>query len=430
MVAAALAGGAAATILGGIFGSSAAKKAARARQAALNQLTDLQRREFDFRAAETRAGMQRTGALQDQGYAAGAANEAATFDDILAQIRAGFDEQLALDDGAFGRSIGAQRETADQMRAARGGRNVVQDRARSAYDAAIGAENARQAGFRSAAEGAAGDTIARSGSGGFATDRASAVAQRLADLAVAVSSGVPAENLTTTSSLAPLVQAEMAKRISAGRERAMQIAGAGANLSGYSDAFDAGGRRIADLGDRLTALDLQARASASALPAEMQAQQAIYRNAAANADDTGSMLSANLGDRLSLIDSDRSARGDINQRFRSGMTDIIGQRGDRNAQILGNFYDRSLTSESDYTGERIGASQSYENTNRELTNYQIGNTTGSNFLGDMLSTIGPMAMSAGISQGVGTKLSNLFRTPSLGGTVRTGARSPLVATIG
>lgn len=350
---------------------SAARAGARRQQQIMNEMTGVQRDEFDRRMRYAAESDVRTGGLLDRQYADTSALEDRTFAEMLEQDRAGYDDQLGIGRAAFDTRMLADNGLITEGRRIRLEQNAISN-----------AERDRQRGFQGQADDLA---AALPGRIGFDAQRAAAIGAtaRRAAIADEAMTGPVAPGV---KGLDPMTAAMIASETSRGQGEAATDARSAAAFSARGDAFAGAERDLGSFADALSSLTQRAQLSRASLGDELA---------------VGSTERAQAGDRrdfaVSLGDRTADQRGRTEGNYRDAMRSTISGSAERLGDALGRFFDRSLGSEDTMTSGLIGSSNRYEGTRVQLGNYRMGNTTAYSPLGNlvgMINAAGQRAVSA------------------------------------
>jgi len=365
--------GAASSLAGSLFGNSAAKKTQRARQGILDNLvTTVQRPQFDFRMANTRAGDRTQLDLSQQGLNARLGNRSAGVGDILSRTGAGFNTSLGL------RDTNSQEQTGIQLG------NIAANRDVRVNQAALhDAELAKQRTFQAEADTLAAGYKTTAGAPQFGVDKTGAVTGRNAAVDAAVTG--PSPDASGTTAVNPLLKTIFAAELAKGMNEATTRAKKGNEVRGYGDALVSAGRRNVNFSDALALVDAKAGISASALPAELAVGAIERDNAGAAAEMRSQIADAFFGGSISANDT-RTSQGVDNA---GGYYDTVG------TALDGNF-NRLSGAEADRTGALNNNSSEYEQGRTRTADMRAQSTSYTSPLGTLLSQVGGTLMSKGL----------------------------------
>jgi hypothetical protein len=172
--------------------------------------------------------------------------------------------------------------------------------------------------------------------------------------------------------------ANIAYNMNTADSRATADAGRLGQIQAYTDAGRAGNLKLNAAQSDLSRLDINSDASRSVLPYALQPSQMAYANARDLAAGKRTMAGNKLGGQVGLTKSNVEGSRNVGKLY----ADTIDK-------ALTNYYQQRLTSESDYAGGMTGASQRYEDVNRNLTDRAISSVKTNSDLGDVMSGFAP-----------------------------------------
>lgn len=349
----------------------------------------LSKEEFDKRLAAQQTADAASNQLSVEGQNAVRTNQDAAFNTTIGAENA----QIARDSGSSDQYYSALGNTLAEQAATQGS-------ARTNYDATVAAENATQAAARGQADSTVNNLIANSGTTATNADQATAEAQRSALAQYAMGRAA----LPTTAT--PIGAGESASTLkfdtAKANEQSAEQAARGGHLSAYGDALTTGGNRITSAGNDLALIDLKSKASLGALPYTLAPSSLQYSDANSRAADQRTTAATTLQGQVA---------GSAAQTQTTTLP--IKQYTDTVDQALSDYYTSRLSSNSDYANKVVGGSQHYEDTTGALTNYKNSNTHGVSTLGDLMSGMGQVGLSAAASGGGPSwgEVSNLASDP-------------------
>jgi hypothetical protein len=329
--------------------------------------------EFDSRMTGVNASDLRLDDLANRQYTDMSGLEDSTFDWMLGNNQAGFDEQQTV----------AGKALDDQMTAL-GGLMTSQRKSRLEAAAASEAEKNRQLAIQSQADALAG---ALPEDIGF-----SAQAEAFGD-ALAKRSGFARASMTAAE--APgfaaggddLVRREFEKQQQRGYGEALTDADSAARVSSYSDAFVDSERKLGDFAGQIGQLTSKAAISRSALPYELGVS-ALDKSQARD----------RYASESDMISGDAARRSDARGQYRENSANARGAYADNYGSALEDYFGKQFGSEGTYVDRLMGSSTNYANKILGLGNYKMANTTAYNPLSAILKSAekaAAQAMTAG-----------------------------------
>lgn len=350
--------------------NKAIKKENKLKQATLNRGADLSREAFDGRLRELGLSDTRIADLLRKEYGEGAANEDASFKDLLENNQAGFDEQVGISNTTADERLGIEKSAFDDQMEALGGLMTAQRGARLKMQEASKAERDRQQGFQAQADELAGALPGQIGYDAQEAGRAVAFGSR---------EGLIRANTSATDTPAyarkdPTLAGAFATQDARGTTAGLGDALGQARISSRSDAYQEAERNIGDFATDISGLTSKAALSRSALPAELgvgklEGEQAKERSdfATALAQEFGGKRSdivSERGDRLSSTASD----------YRNNVATARSGFADKMQKVLGEYYGGQFDAEGNYIAGVSNASTNLESKLLNLNNFKMNNT--------------------------------------------------------
>lgn len=282
---------------------------------------------------------------------------------VMDLLQRQYGDTSALEDTTFDFVLDQSKQRADSVDlAARGLITETQKNANSRV-ALRGAEAARQSGYLdkiAANIATAANDVGFAGQQGYAAD---ALTGRMGVMDKAIG---PASESMATPTADALVQGAMASRAGAARDAGMKQGAALSKVGSYEDASSWADQLQKAAFDRSDTIKGRADLSQAFSGREVGAVDA--------------------SDELALHHAD-FAKG-LAEWLESQRVGAQGDYATKTAGDLDSYYGRSFGSEADFTQGMVGSSQHLEDTNTNLANYVIGNTSANHTFGDLLKTAG------------------------------------------
>lgn len=368
------------SILTNLLDAHAAKKENKAKQKLLDRGADLSRDEFNRRMAEIGLSDTRMLDLSKRGYTDQAANEDATFADLLANAAGGFDQQTTISDETANERLGIEKTSFDTQMDALGGLMTAQRGARLKMQEASEAERQRQLAFQNQADDVATALPGQIGYDAQEAARADSLAGRLSLL----NANAPGANVPAWAKGAAGAYAAEDQR---GRDVGLGDALASAKVSSYGDAFQASERGIGRAADNISELTTKAGISRSALPAELGVGKLMAEQAGERAN-FATALAKSMGEKRGDIAADRgSGRMDVSKTYTDATGKARGDFGEKRGSTLADYFDKMFGAESGFINGVSGTSQNLENKLLNLNNFKMNNTSVTSPLANTLRAI-------------------------------------------
>lgn len=350
------------------------------RDASLRRFTGLQDSEFDRRNKAISDSSKRIGDIKDQ-----------TFASLLGQRSNAAAENAGIKTKYSNATTGAQLQTADIKDNVDASRNVLRDASDIELADKTGAERLRQLGYQKSGTDLATRLIGNLGTDGFSRDVAYYDPARQARIATATAgdgTGDTPFNVDPNSQYGRALASQSASSVG----MALNAARGTARTAAFGDAATNQGRTISRAAERIGILGRQAAGSRDALDPEMAAAKMVRDNADQDADQRKANADADMNDYIKILTDEQAMEGARVGTRQKSIEDLIQQ-----------VAEGSIQTEEDFINAVTANSLNYEDAVRQLTNYQMGGTIGSSFIGSLLSGAGGSLAGAGF-QNLGRKI--------------------------
>lgn len=346
--------------------------AARDRDAALQKFTGQQDTEFKRRQKLLEEGAGRIGDIKDQSFAS------------LQNLRgANATENNAIKTKYSDAGTTAALKTNEIQGGITSARNVLRDASDIELAGDTGAEHARQVGYQNTGTDLASRMIANVGRGGF--DAGVGYYGRLRNNTLGQATGADGtaatpSNVDPNSTYGKVLAASSGSQIG----MALDAAGGRVQTAAFGDAAKNEDRTIERGAERIDILGRKATGSRAALDPEMTAAKMVRDNADRDADTRKANADQDMQDFTKLLTQEQTSEEARTGTRQKAYDDLIQQ-----------VADGTIKTEEDFIAAVNASSLSYEDALRQLTNFKMGGTVGSSFMGNLLSSAGATAASAG-----------------------------------
>ncbi len=348
-------------------------QAARDRNAALQQFTGIQDAEFDRRNKALTDSSKRIGDIKDQSFAS-----------LLGARSAAGRENAGIKTKYSNATTGAQLQTADIKDDVDAARNVLRDASDIELADKTGAERFRQLGYQKEGTDLATRLVGNLGVDGFGRDVAYYDPLRQARIATATAGDGTAAtpfNVDPTSVYGRALAGQSASSVG----MALDAARGRARTSAIGDAATNQGRTINRAEEKVGILGRKAAGSRDALDPEMAAAKLVRENADADADQRKANADADMSSYIKILQDEQTMEESRTGTRQKSIEDLIQQ-----------VADGTIKTEEDFINAVNASSLNFEDAVRQLTNFKMGGTVGSSFMGNLLSGAGGSLISAGI----------------------------------
>lgn len=359
--------------LGSSMQQGADDAAQRDREASLRSFTGIQDAEFDRRNKALKDSSKRIGDIKDQSFAS-----------LLALRGANANENAGIKTKYSNADAGARIQTADIKDDVDASRNVLRDASDIELADRTGAERLRQLGMQKQGTDIATRLIGNLGRGAFDRDSAHYLNARNDTLAAATAgdgTGATPFNVDPTSTYGRALAAQTGSQVG----MALDSAGARAKVASFRDAATNQGRTITRADEQIGVLGRKATGSREALDPEMAAAKLVRENADKDADQRKANADADMTSYIKILQDEQAA-----EEARTGT------RQKSYEELIQQIADGSIKTEEDFINAVNANSLNFEDAVRQLTNFKMGGTVGSSFMGNLLSGAGSASLSAGL----------------------------------
>lgn len=387
--------------VGGTAASAAGQaRTQRGNARAQNQQTELSANEFNLRdqlakqvfgenTGISRDMYEHLNALDDQAFAERTGLSKEAFNQLNEIDR----QQVIRDAAAADANVGATRDARVQ-------RDTTRDDARANYGRILDSANTRQTGFRDQADRIAAELVAAFAPEAVAARQAGAAGTRNAAVAQAITTPTaPA----VAGNVDPVLAKAFARYSAAGRDAAASTAAAQSKVAAYTDAAQAGDRKINRADENVAMIADDARRALAPLGAQLGTESLRYNNAADTASARGAAADADLEAALNLSRTRAGGEGRAVTSYTGAMDDALARSFGTRAS---NVSDRGNTligaNEARLQGTNQ-VSQNYENGMDNITRFRAANSGPGAWgtLGQFASAVAPTLFSQAAQNGTG-----------------------------